>query len=74
MTIQIKIYDNIEDFRNDTSMSGFRSSHQDFIGGKIRVTWVNGTDDKANIIRPARPLTQRAFIEELAAERNVSIT
>jgi len=54
-------------------MSNFRSLHEDFINGEIKVTWVNGTHDPANTPRQLRPMTQTNYIKELAARDNVKI-
>jgi len=73
LTKIIKTYRNDEEYRQDV-MIGFRALHQDHINLELRVTWVNGSDNPSNDIVQKRSLTQRAFIQEIAALQDVDIT
>ncbi len=73
MTIQIKTYKDMAEYRSDTSMSGFRALHQDFDPRGFKVTWVNGSDDPGNTPRTLRTMTETNFIKEIAERQGVRI-
>ncbi len=45
MTKQLKFYKDRKEYQNDISMNNFSALHQDFIDGKLRITWVSGSDN-----------------------------
>ena len=73
MTKQLKFYKDRDEYKQDKTMSNFSALHQDFIDGKLRITWVNGNDNPDNNPRLARQLSQNQFIDELAEGQGVSI-
>jgi len=55
-------------------MQGWRALHQDFIDNKLRVTWVDGTDDPANDIIELIDMREIDFIDMLAEERGFKLS
>jgi len=74
VTKEIINYLDRTDYKADPRHGVKRPLSQSFIRKKIRVIWVDGSDDPDNNPRPAkRQLTQKELLEELAKERGIEL-
>ena len=74
MTRTIANYRTREEYKRDSRHGVIRPLSQSFINNQLQVVWVDGIDDPDNNTRPAnRQLTEKQFIEELAAQHKVTL-